>query len=99
MITVHHPDYYQGDQAPADWDNPTPVPFLSATGVYLLALAGDPQWVEAAYKILALALCEEGVGAKTSSGYGRMTIAGMVINDATQTGSVGAKVPSPTDPE
>jgi CRISPR-associated protein Cmr6 len=99
VITVHHPDYYQGDQAPADWDNPTPIPFLSATGDYLLALGGDPQWVEAAYKILALALSEEGVGAKTSSGYGRMTVAGMVIEDATQTGSVGAKIPSSADPD
>lgn len=92
VITVHHPDYYQGDQAPADWDNPTPIPFLSTTGDYLLALAGDPQWVEAAYKILALALSEEGVGAKTSSGYGRMTIGGVGMD-------AGTAVPSPTDPD
>src|SRR5947209_5715481 len=40
VITVHHKEYYQGkDNAPADWDSPTPIPFLSATGNYLIALA------------------------------------------------------------
>jgi len=78
VITVHHPDYYGGkDSAPADWDSPTPVSFLSATGRYLIALQGDEAWVEKAFEILAMALAEEGVGAKTSSGYGRMIITGM----------------------
>lgn len=77
VVTVHHPNYYQGNEPPADWDSPTPVPFLSATGSYLLALGGPADWVEAAFEILALALAEEGVGAKTSSGYGRMAITGM----------------------
>jgi len=75
VITVHHPDYYaSGKKAPADWDNPNPVAFLSATGSYLLALAGDSAWVQTTYEILALALLEEGIGAKTSSGYGRMVL-------------------------
>jgi len=78
VITVHHPDYYGGkDSPPADWDSPTPVPFLTATGKYLIALQGDDAWVEKAFEILKPALMEEGVGAKTSSGYGRMVIAGM----------------------
>ena len=75
VITVHHPDYYQGkDAPPADWDSPTPIPFLSATGKYLIALSGPEEWVEAAFQILALALDEVGIGAKTSSGYGRMKL-------------------------
>ncbi len=81
VITVHHPDYYQQESAPpADWDSPTPVPFLSATGCYLIALAGPDdrpvwdQWAGAAFNILRLALAEMGVGAKTSSGYGRMEL-------------------------
>jgi CRISPR-associated protein Cmr6 len=77
IITVHHPQYYQSNEAPADWDSPTPISFLSATGDYLFAIAGESAWVEKAYEILALALHDEGIGAKTSSGYGRMTIAGM----------------------
>lgn len=75
IITLHHPDYYQSSSSPpppADWDSPTPVPFLSATGRYLVALSGDEGWVAKAFEILGLALQSEGIGAKTSSGYGRM---------------------------
>ncbi len=76
VITVHHPDYYRGDaRPPADWDDPNPNAFLSATGTYLLALRSDyGEWVDAAFEILTLALREEGIGAKTSSGYGRLEV-------------------------
>ena len=78
VITVHHPKYYQGSGAslapPADWDSPNPVPFLTATGTYLLALAGPRAWVDAAFGILETALRDMGIGAKTSSGYGRMAL-------------------------
>ncbi len=75
VIAVHHPSYYQGkDRPPADWDSPIPIPFLSATGSYMLALEGPIAWVHKAYDILGLALAEMGVGAKTSSGYGRLQI-------------------------
>jgi CRISPR-associated protein Cmr6 len=88
VITVHHPDYYgnkkvrdaAGKEAlspPADWDDPNPVPFLSATGDYLMALSTIPgcePWIESVWKILKLALEHEGIGAKTSSGYGRMLL-------------------------
>jgi len=74
IITVHHPDYYQGknNAPPADWDSPTPINFLTATGTYLIALAGPDAWVQAAFSILEKALASEGIGAKTNSGYGRM---------------------------
>ncbi len=74
VMAVHHPEYYQGDKPPTDWDSPTVIAFLSATGGYLIALSGDEAWVEAAYTILTNALKHLGVGAKTSSGYGRMTL-------------------------
>ena len=75
VMTVHHQDYYmKPDVAPADWDDPNPVSFLSATGKYLVALAGPIPWVEATFKLLQIALAEEGIGAKTSSGYGRMSM-------------------------
>jgi CRISPR-associated protein Cmr6 len=73
-ITVHHPEYYQGlDKAPADWDSPNPVPFLSVSGKFLIALhAPDaPEWGKRGMQILQRALANVGVGAKTSSGYGR----------------------------
>lgn len=75
VLTVHHRDYYgNGNVAPADWDSPNPVPFLSATGKYLIALEGPEGWVEETFQILSHALKELGVGAKTSTGYGRMTL-------------------------
>jgi CRISPR-associated protein Cmr6 len=76
VLTVHHRDYYEGKQtAPADWDSPTPVPFVVATGTFLVALAGpDEAWTQAAFNILRHALHERGIGAKTSSGYGRMAL-------------------------
>jgi CRISPR-associated protein Cmr6 len=85
VLTVHHQDYYgRGDGAetlapPADWDDPVPVALLSATGEYLIALSPPPglgqecaEWIRAAKAVLELALKHEGVGAKTSSGYGRL---------------------------
>ncbi len=79
VITVHHKNYYQGEKnaAPADWDSPTPIPFLTATGEYLIALAApDLQdadaWLSLTFNILEHALKDMGIGAKTSSGYGRM---------------------------
>ncbi|MGB9179226.1 MAG: type III-B CRISPR module RAMP protein Cmr6 [Pyrinomonadaceae bacterium] len=84
IMTVHHESYYQGNKdnkgdhfPPADWDDPNPIPFISATGDYLIALAapaGCEAWREVAYKILEEALKHEGIGAKTSSGYGRLEI-------------------------
>jgi len=75
IMTVHHRDYYgDEDVAPADWDNPVPIPFLSATGNYLAAIScveGADKWIEFVWLILEKSLQEEGIGAKTSSGYGR----------------------------
>jgi len=73
VITVHHPDYYQGSPSPpADWDSPTINHFLSATGSFVIAIKGPEEWVDAVFEILDLALWEQGIGAKTSSGYGRL---------------------------
>ena len=86
VITVHHPNYYQKkDILPSYWESPTPIPFLSATGAYLIALAAPnlehgELWVEKTFEILEHALKEMGIGAKTSSGYGRMSFAAMPKN-------------------
>jgi CRISPR-associated protein Cmr6 len=83
IITVHHPGYYQGQEdAPADWDSPIPIPFLTTSGSFLVALSGPSNWVNAALQILGFALEREGIGAKTSSGYGRMKLEGMETNEA-----------------
>lgn len=84
VMTVHHPQYYQEQPIerdgamhlapPADWDSPMLIPFVSATGRYLVVLAGPMAWVESAFDILALALDELGVGGKTATGYGCLTL-------------------------
>jgi CRISPR-associated protein Cmr6 len=75
VMTVHHPNYYQGDAPPADWDNPNPVAFVSARGRYLLAVTGPEEWADAAMAILRDALEMDGIGAKTAAGYGRLRVA------------------------
>ncbi len=80
VMTVHHQKYYQdAGKPPTDSDDPNPVPFLSATGIYLLALAAPDfqqptRWVDITFQILAEALEQLGIGAKTSSGYGRLEL-------------------------
>lgn len=82
VITVHHQDYYNGKGSPTDMDSPNPVPFLSATGTYLVALAAPEivdskerkAWINATFAILQNAMKTMGVGAKTSSGYGRLEL-------------------------
>jgi CRISPR-associated protein Cmr6 len=82
VITVHHSGYYSGELdkdskkllPPADWDDPIPISFISASGTFLIALAGPEVWVARAFGILEKALLEMCVGAKTSSGYGRLIL-------------------------
>lgn len=110
VMTVHHGDYYNKPDpaAPADWDDPNPVPFLTvAKGEFLVALAGPPAWVTAAFKMLAYALAEYGVGAKTNAGYGRMTLEGFgalahlstAQAGAGQAGAGQAAKAAPADPQ
>jgi len=88
VITVHHPDYYAGqDSAPTDWDSPKIIPLLSATGRYLIALSGPKDWLARSFELLALALAHAGVGAKTSSGYGRLRFVGEVAYTALVAGA------------
>ena len=72
-ITVHHPKYYQGGKAwPTDFDDPTPVAFLSVpVGVkFYLALGGPAEWAHVAARLLAHGLEHLGLGGKTNAGYG-----------------------------
>ena len=75
IMTVHHQEYYSdGKKPPADWDSPTPINFVSASGKYQLVLTGvegGEDWLNIVVEILTYALKTEGIGAKTSSGYGR----------------------------
>ncbi|MBX3155230.1 MAG: type III-B CRISPR module RAMP protein Cmr6 [Deltaproteobacteria bacterium] len=73
VMTVHHAAYYGGkDVPPADTDSPTPIAFVTTTGSFLVAVEGDPDWCDAALLLLRQGLAELGIGAKTTSGYGRL---------------------------
>ncbi len=73
VLTPHHQDYNGGkDAPPADWDSPIPVPFLSCDGTFLIAFSAPAEWQDSVLEVLKLALTDFGIGAKTSSGYGRL---------------------------
>jgi CRISPR-associated protein Cmr6 len=79
IMTVHHRDYYGGkNTAPTDFDEPNPIPFVSLTGTFQLAiscLVADEKasnWTHLGMELLSAALKDWGIGGKTSSGYGRM---------------------------
>lgn len=99
VLTPHHPDYNQSGAGattpPTDWDTPDIVPLLSATGSYLIALSaprGCEPWRDRAFEVLAYALGAEGIGAKTSSGYGRLTVEGFGLPAAVSAPSAQADV-------
>jgi CRISPR-associated protein Cmr6 len=79
VMTVHHGPYYMGEDetAPTDFDDPNPIYFLSVAGTFRFALeCSDASeagrlWGNLALVLLKQALTNWGVGAKTSSGYGR----------------------------
>ena len=79
VMTVHHPKYYQAGGSnvapPSDTDSPTPLPFASVQGRFLIVIeGGNADWREAAADFLYLGLSHLGIGAKTNSGYGRATL-------------------------
>ncbi|WP_338709154.1 type III-B CRISPR module RAMP protein Cmr6 [Paenibacillus amylolyticus] len=88
VFTPHHQDYNgiviaevqfnKTYPAPRDDDSPVPIPFLTANGQFQIALACEGEtelaneWLSLAKDILSKALANEGIGAKTNVGYGRM---------------------------
>lgn len=88
VMTVHYPKYYQGEPiAPSGIESPNPVAFLTTRGRFLLAVSGPETWATAALDILQEALLEEGLGAKTAAGYGRMDLPERPSKDSTSGGS------------
>ncbi len=76
IVNPHYSDYYQESGHPAEWDEPTPiifltvrknVPFVFAVGTSKVCDSG----AEIAWALLREALQKNGVGAKTALGYGR----------------------------
>ena len=91
VLTPHHSAYYVGNErngdveAPSDFDDPTPVTFLAITGKFRVVVSCDDRseagkkWESLAIRLLADALKNWGIGAKTSSDYGKMIDEGEII--------------------
>lgn len=80
VMTPHHSGWndINDPDPPSDFDSPVPVPFLSVAGTFHVAISwcGPPideatDWRDLALACLRDALCDWGIGGKTSSGYGR----------------------------
>jgi len=77
IVNNHHGEYYAGNCAPGDWENPTPVYFLSiGADITFEFVLSDRHRVadcllDQAKSWLQAALAIEGTGAKTAAGYGR----------------------------
>lgn len=78
VMTVHHPGYYQRADAPTDFDDPTPIPFLAIKGKFQVFVQCDVpteegrRWARLALTLLRQALEDWGIGGKTNAGYGRI---------------------------
>lgn len=100
VMTVHHRDYYGGkDAPPSDMDSPVPVPFLTVHGTFEVVVEKsrpdvDAAWLDLALEILKTALAEEGLGAKTNAGYGRMGLAFKSAQEAREEAAQEAAVQS-----
>jgi CRISPR-associated protein Cmr6 len=77
ILNNHHSGYYQGKDAPGDWENPIPVYFLAVVpdqvfsfAVYKRTSHTDGSLVALAKEWLLGGLCHLGAGAKTAAGYG-----------------------------
>jgi CRISPR-associated protein Cmr6 len=72
VVTTHHLDYYgQEGRVPAsDTDSPIPNAQLAVRGRFLFVLEGQPAWLDLAEQMLLAALSDQGIGAKTRTGYG-----------------------------
>lgn len=80
VMTPHYAPYYQGEEPPADWHSPNPIPFLvvaqGASFVFgvLPRRAGHAGDCDTVRGWLKEALEWIGAGAKTAVGYGRFAV-------------------------
>ncbi len=72
IMNPHYGDYYSGEEAPTDWQNPTPIKFLTVenTEFNFILASKDKNLLDKAEGCLIEALEKYGIGAKTSLGYG-----------------------------
>lgn len=72
IVTTHHQEYYgsEGETPATDFDSPIPANQIAVTGKFYFVIEGDLRWASMAAKLLKVALAQNGIGGKRSSGYG-----------------------------
>ncbi len=71
IVTPHHREYYNGGEADAtDFDSPVPAPQIAVQGCFRFLVEGPGHWRDLAMGLLTRGLTHQGVGGKTTSGYG-----------------------------
>jgi len=72
IVTTHHLEYYgsEGRTPATDFDSPIPNAQIAVQGHFLFVLEGPLGWLELAEKMLIATLGQQGIGAKTRTGYG-----------------------------
>lgn len=71
VITVHEQGYYSETTALADGiESPVPNLQIGIQGEFYFVFEGDPNWARYVADLVTAMLEEQGLGAKTSSGYG-----------------------------
>ncbi len=80
VMTLHYGPYYGGDEPPADWHDPNPIPFMVVKENQRFQIGifprkqNDHEDCEKLYSMLKEAFEYLGVGAKTAVGYGRFEL-------------------------
>ncbi len=103
IMTPHYAPWYADGDAPGDWHDPVPIPFLTVAKEQKFLFTVAPrrsdeqsqQDVRTAIEYLKCALEWIGAGAKTAVGYGRMT----QLDDGEQSKLISACLASDMDCE
>ena len=76
IMNPHYPKYYSEGQAPADWQSPVPIKFLTVedTKFQFYLVSKNEDLLEKSLYLLKEALKYHGIGAKTALGYGIFNI-------------------------
>ena len=82
VVTVHHQQYYSGLTNVADGtESPIPNQQLAVQGGFYFVIEGPEQWASFACDLLTKMLEEQGMGAKTASGYGSFELNNQTVQN------------------
>ncbi len=76
VMKVHYRDYYEKGEYPGDWMSPILIPFLTVEKIeyQFIVTSKNGKLAENSISLVKEAIVEQGIGAKTSAGYGYFKI-------------------------